>query len=296
MNDLTRVSIVSPAETALRKLKKSEIGVYDCKKEGARFIFSVKDKHVKKVFALFNKPCYNIRVEAGSLQKKGKLKLFNRLGLLIGGIVLVAAVYFSGSFVFKISVGGSGAYLENEVRRIIYEEGAKEFSRLNNFDYPSATGKILSLPQVTFCSIKKRGSVLVIDVEVNTDASGTVKRDSLKSDRSGTVKSIVAICGTACVKVGDFVESGTTLIGAYVESNEQRIDSIAVGYAELECKGQAEYFAAEESEENLKSAYSSVLIYSDEILSRTHKVEEVEGGVKYIIDFTYLHKLIINME
>ena len=133
MTDITRVSVTSTTEAALKKLKKAEIGVYDCKKDGAR-IFAV-----------------------------------------------AAAV--SNLFVFRITVGGSGSYLSPEVRRIIYECGVKEFNLYSGLDVPSATGKILALPQVTFCNIEKRGSILHIDVRVNEEHGATADRNSLVSDR-----------------------------------------------------------------------------------------------------------------
>ena len=51
MTDLAEIQIVSTVENALRKVKKAEIAVYDLKKEGARLIFFVKHKDVKKIFA-----------------------------------------------------------------------------------------------------------------------------------------------------------------------------------------------------------------------------------------------------
>ena len=62
MNKRARISIVSTAEGALRKLKKAGIAVFNCKKEGASFVFEVKDKDTQKVFAIFDKPCYNVTV------------------------------------------------------------------------------------------------------------------------------------------------------------------------------------------------------------------------------------------
>ena len=53
MTNRAEISIVSTAEGALRKLKKAQIPVYNCKKDGALFIFAVKDKDTPKVFAIF---------------------------------------------------------------------------------------------------------------------------------------------------------------------------------------------------------------------------------------------------
>ncbi len=296
MTDTTKIAVTSTAEAALKKLKKAEIAIYGCKKDGTRFIFSVKDKDVKKVFAIFAKPCYNISVQVQSRRNRLLTRLLNRAGLIAGGFLFAAIAIISNSFVFKITVSGSGSYLSPEVKRIIYESGAKEFSFYSGFDAPVATGKILALPQVTFCNIQKRGSILYVDVQVDEEHHGSVLRSPLLSNADGIVKNIVAICGTAEVSAGDKVQNGDTLISAYTVAGETRTPSIAVGYAEIECAGRAEYFAQAESDEALKQAYSSVILESDEIINRSHTVNQVEDGVVYVIDFTYLRKLSINMQ
>ncbi len=295
MTDVTRISVTASVELALKRLKKAEIGVYDCKKDGARFIFSVKDKHVKKVFAIFAKPCYNIAV----VGKSGRTRLFaralNRAGLIVGAAAFAAIAAISNSFVFKISVGGSGSYLSPEVKRIVYEAGAKEFSLCTNFDIPVATGKILALPRVTFCNIEKRGSIIHVDVQVNEEHNAAIDSSPLVCDVNGTVRTIVAICGTATVAEGNKVKAGDTLIAPYTLAGETQTKSLAAGYAEIECRGRKEYFADAETDENLKAAYASILLDAAEILTRSHTVKETDGGVVYVIDFTYLHKLSINI-
>jgi len=296
LTDFTTVSVTSSAELAVKKLQKAEIGIYNCKKEGANFIFSVKDKHIKKVFAIFAKPCYNICVYGESRKTALFKRAVARAGLIVGAAAFVAVAWLSESFVFKINVEGSGSYLSPEVKRIIHSSGAKEFSLCSGFDAPAATGKILALPRVTFCNIQKRGSILHVDVQVDEEHSGGVSRTPLVSDVDGVIKYVAAICGTAVVGVGDSVKKGDEIIAAYTLVGEQRTDCLAVGYAEVEYTGRAEYPADCESDENLKNAYSSVLIGADKIISRSHTVTPTDGGVVYVIDFTCLHKLSINME
>ena len=252
--NLTEISVVSTAETALRKLKKAQIAAYACKKQGAYFIFRVKDKDIEKVFALF-----------------------------------------ANTYVLKIEVSGSGSYLESDVRRIVYDEGAKMFRPFSSLNKAVATGRILALPQVTFCNIRQRGSVLIIDVQVDEEHFGTVNAQPLVSDVNGVVRNIVAVCGTAAVSAGDTVKKGDTLIYAHMLSGEENISCIAAGYAEIECARTAEFFAEEESEENMKKAYASVLLENEEILSRRHSVKPCDGGVIYIIEFSYIHKISINL-
>lgn len=294
-NNLTQISVVSTAEAALKKLKKAEIAAYDCKKRGAEFVFNVKDKDIKKVFAIFDKPCYNVAVKQNSRVRKFFSFAKLRAGLFAGAALFVALAACANSFILKIEVGGSGSYLEQDVRRIIADEGAGEFKPFSALNKPVATGRILALPQVTFCNIQRKGSVLVVDVRVDEEHSDSADNRALVSDADGIVKNIVAVCGTPAVSVGDSVKKGDTLIYAHMLSGEEYIDCLAAGYAEIECARTAEYFAEEESEENLKKAYASLLLEDGEILTRKHTVKPSSGGVTYVIEFTYLHKLSINL-
>ena len=109
------------------------------------------------------------------------------------------------------------------------------------------------------------------------------------------VRNIVAVCGTAAVEAGYGVKKGDTLIYAHTLAGEEEIPCLVAGFADIECTGHAEYFAEAESDESLKEAYSSVIIEQENILTRSHTVSPTEGGVIYKIDFTYLHKLSINL-
>lgn len=295
MTDLSRITVISTAETALKKLKNANIGVYNCKKEGARFIFSIKDKDVKKVFAIFSKPCYNISVQASFL-KKLLYRTVVRVGLLIGALIFVASAFLANSYIFRIEVSGNGSYLYSDVKSILGEQGFKEFTAYRKLDAAAAEGRILSLPSVTFCNIEKHGLILKVDVRVEEEHNSFASRSPLISDRDGVVKKIVAICGTPAVTAETAVKSGDTLIFAYTYSGETRTDCIAVGYAEIECTGTYEYVADGESQTSEKCAYSKANLYAENITDRTHSVRREGDKVIYVIEFKYLQKLSINME
>lgn len=296
MTNQTYISVTSTAESALKKLKKENIPVFNCKKQGIYFKFYINDKHIKKVFAIFQKPCYNINIENSSPKIKFKITLLNRIGLFLGILLFALSCTFSQLFIFRISVKGNGSYLTSQVKQILYANGGKGIKLFSSYNLSVATSQILSLPSVTFCNIKKVGGVLVVDIRTDSEHNSKLNRLPLKSTKKGIVKQIVAICGTEGVNVGDSVDVGENLILPYTLINETKYDCIAVGYVELECKGKLEYKAQEESEENLKIAYSTILLYADKVVDKKHAIKTSEEGVIYIIDFTYLQKLSINME
>lgn len=295
MNELSELCITSTAESALKKLKKAEISVYNCKKQGAYFIFAVKDKDIKKAFAIFSKPCYNIAVRKKSARKTFLSRIFLRLGLVLGCLIFVFAAFISDFYILKVEVTGSGSYLKSEVTQIVSEEGAETGKPFSAFNSPVATGKILALPQVVFCNITKRGSVLVVDVQVEISHSQSVSGESLICDVDGTVENIVVICGTAAVSAGDAVSKGDVLIYPSMQVNERTESCVAVGYAEIKCSRTAEYIAPDSSEKSIKEAYATLLLEDMNILSRSHKILTTESGVRIVMYVEYLHKVNINL-
>lgn len=290
--DLTRIAIVSAAEPALKKLARASVAVYNCKKRGADFIFCVKDKDIQKVFAIFKKPCYNIRTEIISPVRRLISSAVLRAGLLAGAALFALFSYIAGFFVLKVEVTGSGSYLKGEVCAIIGENGGGVGKPFSALDAPLATGRILALPQVVFCKIQKRGSVLVADVHVDSSPQNTVDARPLISDRDGTIVRLVAITGYPNAEAGQAVKKGDVLIDAY---RADGAPCVVCGLAELKCTLHAEYLAADDSEESLKSAYASVFLDGEEVLSRSHTVKKAEGGTLFVMEIEYLHKITINL-
>ena len=218
-----------------------------------------------------------------------------RAGLFLGAVAFIALAATSDFYMLKIEVGGSGSYLEPEVRRIVLSEGAGEFRLYSAFNSSRATGRILALPQVTFCNISKKGSVLTVDVQVDTEHRGSSSNSPLVADRAGKITRLVAICGTEAVKEGDTVERGDTLIFPYTLAGETQLDCISAGYAEIECIGASQFFSESESDESHKNAYASLLLEDGEIIQKSYTVKPTSGGVIYVLNYTYLHKISINL-
>ena len=298
MNSLTKIKIVAAPRQAIAKLAREGVPVYSCKKQGAYFTFSVPDNFIKKVFAIFSHPCYNISVERKSALSRLKKFCKRRAFLFAGMAVFIAAACLSNSFVFRVDVVGSGAYLENSVRGVLYSLGVREYAPYKGVDEAALISRVLTLPGVTFCSVQKRGSILYIDVETEDESGVRVDYSPLRADCGGTVENIVAVCGTPLVSAGDKVSAGDTLIAAYSAVNDQNIPCLAVGYATLSCSASLSYAAEEESDEALNAAYAAALLYAGEgeIVSRSYTVKQNSEGVVYTLDFTYLHTISINFD
>ncbi|MGN0814411.1 MAG: sporulation protein YqfD [Candidatus Coproplasma sp.] len=297
MNNLTRISVTAPPETAVKKLSKCKIAAYNVKKDGRKTLFSVHDNNIKKVFAIFSHPCYNVTVERKSPKNALLSFVVNRCGLFIGGALFIAAALLSDSFIFKITVTGSGSYLKSEVLSIVSSAGARVGSFYRDLDKPQVTSRIMALPQVTFCSVEKRGSVLIVDVQTDEENYSSLNSGALRSDVSGRVLNVVAICGTACVAQNSQVNAGDTLISPYSVGGDGSVKKcVAVGYAHVLVNAAISYAAQEESDENAKLALDSAKLYSDEIIDGRYTVKRTAEGVIYEVAFSYIRTLSINME
>ena len=162
MNNRTRLKIVCSPRQALSRLSRENIPVYNCKKQGAWFAFSVPDNFVQKVFAIFARPCYNITIERKSALTRLKNFAVRRAFLIAGCAAFIAASCLSNAFVLKITVTGSGAYLADYVKGVAYSLGVRENSIYRDGEEPALISRVLALPSVTFCSVQKRGSILYI--------------------------------------------------------------------------------------------------------------------------------------
>lgn len=297
MNNIVCFEVTATMETALKKLSKANIAVYKLKKRSSRVQFGVRQEYVEKVFAIFSHSCYNTVIIKNSGVTRLKLFLQKRFGLIAGAVVFIAAAVISGNTVLKIKIVGNGGYLERQIISIASECGAREWSFCRNLDAPLMQSKIMALPDVNFCSVKRDGAYLLIDVRTEEEHTSKADCKPLTANVSGEVYRLVAICGTPERKEGDGVSVGEVLIGAYeLSADGERIPCLAVGFAEIKAKAEISLFYGEESEQNAQSALKATALYSDTVLERSYTVSPCEGGVKYEVSFTYLKRVAINME
>ena len=297
MNNIVEFQVTATLETALKKLSKADIAVYKLKKRSSRVQFGVRQEYMEKVFAIFSHPCYNTVIVKKSGSERLKIFLKRRFGLIIGGALFVATAIISGNTVLKIKVVGSGKYLSPQIISIANSCGAREWSFCRNLDAPLMQSKIMALPDVNFCSVRRDGAYLLIDVRTEEEHTSRADDKPLVSPVAGEVYRVTAICGTPAVTVGQSVSAGDVLIGAYeLNAEGERIPCLAVGFAEIKAKAALSLVFSEESDENANAALKAAALYSDEVLEKSYTVSPCEGGVKYEVSFTYLKRVAINME
>lgn len=173
-------------------------------------VFTVNGKDTKKVFAILRGSCYNIKKVRPKGLSKAAEKLVRFAGLFAGILLFFLSVLSFEARVLDIRVVGSGAYYENEIIRILKENGVKKFSALPE-DCAPITARVLSLPRVSFCTVGKDGGIVTVTVEV-TDDEATLFSEPLLSPAGGVVEELVVVRGTPSVQIGDSVREGDEIV------------------------------------------------------------------------------------
>lgn len=297
MNNLVELELTGGVDGILKKLSRADIAIYRLRVDGAKVSFCVKEEYVKKVFAIFAHRCYNISIRKDSARKRIISGIKRRIGLIVGAIIFVVLAVFADFTVLKVKVTGDCAYLTDDVIEIARQCGISQWSLCTRADIPSLEARVLSLDGVSFCSVKRKGSYMIIEVMSGGDGSGQCTYSHFLSPEDGKLIRLVAVSGTALKAEGDEVKRGEKLIGAYAEAEDgTRRDCLAVGFAEIEVSRRVSVLFNEESEENAAAALGVALLYSDNITEQSYTVSECDDGVVYDVSFSYICTVSINME
>jgi hypothetical protein len=195
-------------ESALVRLKREKIPLYHIKKVDKNVLeLCIERKYRKKVFTILNNSCYNIMYTKNYGLSRIPALCREKVGAIAGCALFGALCLLSGYPVLKIEVVGGGAYYREQVVSLLAESGIAVGKGYDEKSAPEATAKILSLDGVSFCSVKKAGSVLTVEVEVSPQAT-VPEVGPLRSPATGEIYSLTVLRGEARKAVGDGVKEG----------------------------------------------------------------------------------------
>lgn len=265
------------AERVIDKLVNAQIQVLAAQKpQKNAVVIWVDGKDCKKVFAILQTSCYNIK----KVRPQGLLRLAQvcrrSAGLLGGALFFFACTLFFQSRVLAIKVEGSGAYLGEEVKAVLRENGTHLFSA-----YPRDTAKlsacVMALPRVTYCSFSHEGGILTVDVEIS-DENVVAQSKPLLAPVSGVVERLTVVRGTPLCAAGDTVEKDAPLVGDYTESAAGRRQVVVMAEAVIRYTVRAQYALGEEAA--LRQAYLDYGDLQDIQVTSTQEGTLVEGTAR----------------
>ena len=264
------------------------ITLYSVKKiTNKRLIVSVNYLDSKKFFAIAKSLCYNIKKVKSSGRDFFLIRLYKRIGLILGAVVFLLAVLSFNDLVLSVDFVGSGSAYKREVQEILSKKSIGEFSRFSNIDLRALEDQILSESNsFSFVSCKKQGSRLVIELILSdgTDnaLSGNVEKMNAKT--FGVVERIKVYRGTALVSEGDYVEIGDLLVSGYATIKEQQVFVGVIAYVSI----LSEYFFEYTSEQdNLEDV--ALIMFRNELNQdgvAKERVEKQESNGKFVYKCT----------
>jgi hypothetical protein len=197
-------------------------------------------------------------------------------------LCLIVALAFQ-PFVFSIEVTGTEVYAR-EARIALDEAGIKPFSRFRGEETDLVCAKLLALDGVEFCSVKKEGGRVIVEMQTSPFSERKLNGQSMVAKHSGELIALTVLRGTPLKKVGETVRAGETLAENcfYTEDGGQvRVEIIA--RARIACVWEEE-IEAETKEEAFAKGYLAVG-FSD--LDELKKITVEEKGTLYRVRLEY---------
>ncbi len=285
-------------ERALLRLKRAGIGVYNAKKvEKNQILLSVKRKDIEKVFAIYPNVCYNKTAQsaytAKSLGAVGVGKLVQasqkRAGLLLGGLLSIAAVLACQPLVFSVEFVGTKTYAR-EVYAALEESGIRPFAPYKAGKEDIINSKILALDGVEYCSVQKRGHRVVVEVQTSPFPAQKIQKEPMQAKHTGKITAITVLRGTPLKKVGEEIRAGEMLVGNWFsteEGGQVRVEIIA--RACISCVYTCEVEAESKEQAFAKAYLALALSQQDEIRKTT--VEQTGNTYLVTVEYTVVEKM-----
>lgn len=233
-------------ERALSRLRRGGIPVLRAEKRAKNLLIArIYRKDLKKAFTILGRSCYNIaKVRPVGVYAAIACALKN-ISFIACAAAFVIGAAASDGLILSVSYTGSGAYYKAEAADILNGLGIGPFKSLSGADVPMAISAILSLRDVSFCSIERSGYILKVDIEVSPSAVGA-DEGALVCDRAGVVRSVIVLSGTALVSEDDGVKDGDELVVPYtVGADGVKRKCMAAARVLVECGVSAEGLSAE---------------------------------------------------
>lgn len=271
-------------ERALLRLRRAGIPLFRVQKTNATtLLVSVRKKDLEKVFAIYPNVCYNnsrsSSFTAKLAPKKGAAKwlhvLKNRVGLWLGALLFIGGTAFADGLVCGVEFVGTDVYAR-ETYAALREANIRLFAPYRKGKEDLICAKLLSIDGVEFCSVKKRGMRLVVEIRTAPFGKESAKDGQLYADRDGVILSMTVLRGTALKKIGDRVNAGEPLVGDWFSTEDGgQVRVQAIARVRIACTYEKEIAAATEQE---AFAIAYLAVGADSVVLRERSVTATERG------------------
>lgn len=286
-------------ERALLRLKRAEIGIYNAKKvEKNKILLCVKKKDIEKVFAIYPKVCYNIENYTPYTARKigavgiGKPleTLKKRLGVLLGILLFCGSTLYADSYVFGVEFVGSSIYAR-EGYAFLEEGGIKPFAPYSREKVDWVCAQMLALDGVEFCSVKKSGFWVKMEVRLADFSKPSVQRGVMQVRHTGELIALTVLRGTALKSLGDRLETGETLVGDWYETEDgEKVRVEIIARARIACVYEADV-TAEDEESAFAVGYLQLGLSDGDCVESVSVTKKTDGLFRVSIAYTAIEQM-----
>ena len=280
-------------ERSLLKLKRNEIPLYDVKKTTQDSIeCSIPQEYLAKLFAIY--PSFNqsqtsyAPFTATDLGLTGIGKLFDRLhkriGVILGALCFCMITLSAQQLVFGVELVGSSVY-QRETLIALEEYGVKTFRVYSSKNEDLICAKLLSLPDVEFCSVQKVGTRVRVEVRLFTLPNQQTQKGDMRSLHTGTITSITTLRGTPAKNKGEKISQGETLVyGWYIVEGKGQVSVEPIARVSIACAYEKE-IQAENEEQAFARAYLELALNDGDFITEK-QIQKTETGFFVRIHYT----------
>jgi hypothetical protein len=285
-------------ERALIRLRKAEISVFNVKKtQKNQIVLLVNAKDSEKVFAIFPNVCYNIgeytpytvrKMETVGVAKYVE-KCYRRIGLVLGALLFCVSTLYVDRLVLGIKVVGDATYTR-EAHAALQTHGIKPWSVYDASKIDGVTAELLRVPTMEFCSVQKRGVFVYVEMRLSPFARNARKHGDMRAERDGTILSLTVLSGTKLKNVGEQVNIGEPLVGAYVTAEggkQSKTDVVARAY--IACTYE-QTLNVETEEEAFAQAYLQIALTERDVLNEIN-ITPTQAGFCVKANYTTVQTL-----
>lgn len=279
-------------ERALLRLRRAEIPLFNIQKIAKdEMTFCVWKKDEERVFSIYPQDKFRAGeytpYTAISLGAVGFGRTFEnakkRVGIWIGCLLFVCVTAFANDFVFGVEFVGSKVYAR-ETYQALEEYGIRIGKKYKGENVDLVCARLLSMDGVEFCSVKKKGMKLYVDVRTDAYQKKIFIQGQMTASHSGELVSLTVLRGTPLKKAGENIQAGESLVGDWFsveEGGQVRVEIIA--RARIACTYEEKIAAADE-ESAFATAYLQAGLTGKEILSARSVTKQDDG---YLVTLNY---------
>ncbi len=218
----------------IKNLYKNNIDVFNLNQKSHKELdLTVYAKDLKKIKLLLADYDYKIIKNYGFSFFKSVFKL--RFGLCAIFVLFFVALFFNNNYLAKICVFNASQETANGITAYLKEQGITKNSFFVNIDCENLETELENkFPQISLCSIIKKGTNLLINIKEKIDAKDLVSQTDIVAPENGKILELLVVQGRSKVKVGDSVKKGDVIIEGVTNSNGEDVACKAIGKVKMQ--------------------------------------------------------------